>query len=163
MYYNTQRILCSSEVIRKYTENFFFFFFLRYRGLNPGAFYLWATSPALFFILYFETGSHEVAEGLAKERERERERERKRERERESGRESQGERERESLGWLRTGILRSPPPKVLGLQACATTPGQPFLFWNKLSLSCQGWPWTCDPPVSALQVPWLEACATMPS
>ena len=28
--------------------------------------------PALFFILYFETGSHEVVEGLTKERERER-------------------------------------------------------------------------------------------
>ena len=51
-----------------------FFFFLRYRGLNPGAFYLRATPLALFFILYFETGSHEVAEGLTKERERDRER-----------------------------------------------------------------------------------------
>ena len=44
--------------------------------MNPGAFCLRATPPALFFILYFETGSHEVAEGLTKERERERERER---------------------------------------------------------------------------------------
>ena len=41
-----------------------------------------------FFILYFETGSHEVAEGLTKGRERERDRERERERERaEAGRE----------------------------------------------------------------------------
>ena len=35
-----------------------FFFFFWYWGLNPGAFYLQATPPALFFILYFETGSH---------------------------------------------------------------------------------------------------------
>ena len=34
--------------------------------MNAGAFYLRATPPALFFILYFETGSHEVAEGLTK-------------------------------------------------------------------------------------------------
>ena len=59
------------------------FFFLRYQGLNAGAFYLCATPLALFFVLYFETGSHEVAEGLTKERERERERERGRERARE--------------------------------------------------------------------------------
>ena len=53
------------------------FFFLRYPGLNPGAFYLRATPPALFFILYFETRSHEVVEAsLRRERERERERER---------------------------------------------------------------------------------------
>ena len=39
-----------------------------------------------FFILYFETGSHEVAEGLTKERERDRERERERERERQGER-----------------------------------------------------------------------------
>ena len=60
-------------------------FFLRYRGLNPEAFYLCATPPALIFILYFETGSHEVVEGLTKQREREtgREREQDRERERE--------------------------------------------------------------------------------
>ena len=45
---------------------FYLFIFLWYRGLNPGAFYLRATPPALFFILYFETGSHEVAEGLTK-------------------------------------------------------------------------------------------------
>ena len=62
----------------------FFFFFWQYEGLNPGAFYLQAVPPALFFILYFETGSHKVAEGLTKERERERERETGRERERES-------------------------------------------------------------------------------
>ena len=49
---------------------------MRYGGLNPGAFYLCATPLALFFfILYFDTGSHEVAEGLTRERERERERE----------------------------------------------------------------------------------------
>ena len=48
------------------------FFFWRYWGLNPGAFYLHATPLALFFILYFETGSHEVAEAsLSRERERE--------------------------------------------------------------------------------------------
>ena len=52
-------------------------------------FYLRATPPALFFILYFETGSHEVAEGLTKERERERKRERERERERNRERESE--------------------------------------------------------------------------
>ena len=40
-------------------------------GLNPGVFYFQATPPALFFMLYFETGSHEVVEGLTKERERE--------------------------------------------------------------------------------------------
>ena len=58
--------------------------FFRYRGLNPGAFYLRTTPPALFFfILYFETRSHEVAEGLIRERERETGRERERERERE--------------------------------------------------------------------------------
>ena len=45
---------------------FIYLFILRYRGLNPGAFYLRATPLALFFILYFETGSHEVAEGLPK-------------------------------------------------------------------------------------------------
>ena len=43
-----------------------FFFFLRYRGLNPGASYLCATPLALFFILYFETWSHKVVEGLTK-------------------------------------------------------------------------------------------------
>ena len=43
-----------------------FFFFFEAPGLNPGAFYLRATPLALFFILYFETGSHEVAEGLTK-------------------------------------------------------------------------------------------------
>ena len=37
-----------------------------YRGLNPGAFYLRAVPPALFFILYFETTSHEVTEDLTK-------------------------------------------------------------------------------------------------
>ena len=52
--------------------------------MNPGAFYLRAMPPALFFILYFETRSHEVAEGLTKWRERERERETGRERERKS-------------------------------------------------------------------------------
>ena len=51
--------------------------------MNSWAFYLRATPPAPFFILYFETGSHKVVEGLTKERERERERERDRERERE--------------------------------------------------------------------------------
>ena len=56
--------------------------------MNPGAVYLQATPPALFFILYFETGSHEVAKGLTKERERERQGEREKERERaEAGRE----------------------------------------------------------------------------
>ena len=55
-------------------------------GLNTGAFYLRAMRPALFFILYFETGSHEVAEGLTKERERERGTGREREREREKER-----------------------------------------------------------------------------
>ena len=39
-----------------------------------------ANTPSLdssfFFILYFETGSHEVVEGLAEESERDRERER---------------------------------------------------------------------------------------
>ena len=30
-----------------------FFFFWRYRGLNPGAFYLRATPPALFFYALF--------------------------------------------------------------------------------------------------------------
>ena len=58
--------------------------------MNAGAFYLRATPPALFFILYFETGSHEVVEGLTKEGERERETARERERERlraEAGRE----------------------------------------------------------------------------
>ena len=44
--------------------------------MNAGAFYLCVTPPVLFLILYFETGSHEVVEGLTKERERERERER---------------------------------------------------------------------------------------
>ena len=43
---------------------------------------------ARLFILYFETGSHEVAEGLTKEKEREREREKERESEcAEAGRE----------------------------------------------------------------------------
>ena len=45
---------------------FYLFIFLRYRGLNAGAFYLRATPPALLFILDFETGSYEVAEGLTK-------------------------------------------------------------------------------------------------
>ena len=53
----------------------YFFFFLRYRGLNAEAFYLRATPLALFFMLYFETRSHEVVEGLTKEREKKRERE----------------------------------------------------------------------------------------
>ena len=56
--------------------------------MKAGAVYLRATPPDLFFILYFETGSHEVAEGLTKERKRERERDRERESERaEAGRE----------------------------------------------------------------------------
>ena len=57
--------------------------------------------PYFFFILYFETGSHEVAEGLTKGRERERERE------------------------LRLAANPDPPvsaSQILGLQACATTP-----------------------------------------
>ena len=47
------------------------------------AFYLRATPPVLFFMLYFETGSHEVAEGLTKERERDTRRETETETERE--------------------------------------------------------------------------------
>ena len=65
-------------------------------GLNPEAFYLHATAPALFFILYFETRSHKVAEGLTKERERERERETERDRERERQGERERDRERET-------------------------------------------------------------------
>ena len=60
-----------------------------------------------FFIFYFETGSHEVAEGLTKEREREIETGRERVRE------------------LRLAVNPDPPvsaSQVLGLQACATTP-----------------------------------------
>ena len=57
---------------------FIYLIFLRYRGLNTGVFYLHATPPALFFILYFETGSHEVVQGLTRQRERDRERERER-------------------------------------------------------------------------------------
>ena len=71
-------------------KNFLFCVCVWYQGLNPGAFYIQTTPPTLFFILYFETGSHEVAEGLTKEREKEtgREREKERERERaEAGRE----------------------------------------------------------------------------
>ena len=56
--------------------------------MNAEAFYLRATPPVLFFMLYFETGSHEVAEGLTKERERDTERDRDRDRARaEAGRE----------------------------------------------------------------------------
>ena len=65
-------------------------FFFVVRGLSPEAFYLRAMPPALFFNLYFETGSHEVAEGLTKERERERERQGERERERERERAEAG-------------------------------------------------------------------------
>ena len=61
------------------------------------AFYLCATPPALFFILYFETGSHEVVEGLTKQRERER----------------QGERERETE--LRLAANPDPPSETLFL------------------------------------------------
>ena len=91
------------------TQTFaFLFFFLRYLGLNAGAFYLRAMPPALVFILYFENGSHEVVEGLTKERERETETETETERE------------------LR--LAANPDPLVsasqsTGLQACATTPG----------------------------------------
>ena len=41
------------------------------RGILPPRY----TPGPIFFILYFKTGSHEVAEGLTKERERERGRE----------------------------------------------------------------------------------------
>ena len=54
------------------------------RGILPPRY----TPGPIFFMLYFETGSHEVAEGLTKERERERQGERERDRERaEAGRE----------------------------------------------------------------------------
>ena len=58
--------------------------------MNAGAFYLRAMPPALFFILYFETGSHEVVEGLTNGRERETGRGRERDRE--------GGKEREHAG-----------------------------------------------------------------
>ena len=77
--------------------------------LNPGAFYLCATPPAIFFILYFETGSHEVAEGLTKEREREGERGRERER--------QGEIERDRQ--LR--LAANPDPPVSASQSTGIT------------------------------------------
>ena len=90
----------------------FIYLFLRYRGLNPGVFYLRATPPALFvFILYFETGSHEVAEGLRRERDRERQRETERDRER------QGERQRERE--LR--LAANPDPLVSASQSTGIT------------------------------------------
>ena len=55
-------------------DSYFFFFVvlgIEPRGVLPPRY---AAGP-IFFILYFETGSHEVVEGLTKERERERERE----------------------------------------------------------------------------------------
>ena len=58
-----KRIFIDDRVKDKYTKICFslcqksFFFFLQYQGLNPGAFYLWATPPVLIFILYLETGS----------------------------------------------------------------------------------------------------------
>ena len=44
----------------------FFFFFLWYWGLNPGAFYLRATPPALFYF-YFETWSEMIRVSLLAE------------------------------------------------------------------------------------------------
>ena len=52
----------------------FFFFFLWYRGFNPGVFYLRATPPALFFFLYFilKPGLMKLQRtSLSRERERE--------------------------------------------------------------------------------------------
>ena len=98
------------------------FFFLRYRGLNAGAFYLRATPPALFFILYFEARSHEVAEGLIKE----------------------GENERQ--GRARERALRlalNPDPPVSASQSTGITSeghhARPYiLFLNRVSQSCGG-------------------------
>ena len=57
----------------RFTHVIFFFFAvpgIERRGVLPPRY-----APGPIFILYFETRSHEVAEGLTKERERERERE----------------------------------------------------------------------------------------
>lgn len=35
-------------------------------------------------------------------------------------------------------------------------------FPHKVLLYCQGWPWACDAPASASQVPKLEMCTKMP-
>ena len=48
------------------------------------------------------------------------------------------ERDRESWGWPWTRILRFPPPKVLGLQACATTPGSFLSFFASLGIEPRG-------------------------
>ena len=61
------------------SSDFIYLFFavlgIEPRGILPPHY----TPGPIFFILYFETGSHEVAEGLTKERERERETETERE------------------------------------------------------------------------------------
>lgn len=43
---------------------------------------------------------------------------------------------------------------VDGTPGCSTAElhPQPFLFWDRTSLSCSGWSWTYDPPSSASSV-----------
>ena len=59
-----------------------------------------------------------------------------------------------------------------GILPPSYTPSPIFLFFilkqgltklRRASLSCRGWPWTMDSPVSASQVLGLQACTTMPS
>ena len=67
-----------------------------------------------------------------------------------------------SWGWLRTQILLSQLLKFWDYKRappCQTY----FLFWNRVLLSCWGWPQTYNPPVSAFQVLELQAYTTTPS
>ena len=79
---------------RKLTPfTFIYLFIFAVPGIEPRGVLPLCYTPGPIFILYFETGSHQVAEGLTKERERKRQGERERERERDRERERARERE----------------------------------------------------------------------